>query len=241
MRRAKLSRLSQQSPTLLKSKASVESAASPMDELLGQVADYYSKKVLTHGATPPGVDWSCVPTQEMRFVQLFKVCEFDGPITLNDIGCGYGALLAFIGKRYRRKTIDYLGIDLSVEMIARARKRWKKRLTEPGLTAFEVGSSGFRSAHYGVASGVFNVKLNQPVALWEQMIAQTLNNMHASSQRGFAVNFLAPMLSGAEQIPELYRVPADVWRKYCEQTLGANVDLVEGYGLREYTLLVRKA
>ena len=240
MRRAKLSRLSQQSQAL-KSNASVSSAASPMDELLGQVAHYYSKKVLTHGATPLGVDWSCVPTQEMRFVQLLKVCEFDGPITLNDIGCGYGALLAFIGKRYRRKTIDYLGVDLSAEMIAQAKKRWKKRLAERALTAFQVGSSGFRPVDYAVASGVFNVKLNQPIELWEQMIAQTLNDMHASSKRGFAVNFLAPMPPSAKHIPELYRVPPDVWRGYCEQTLSASVELVEGYGLREYTLLIRKA
>ena len=207
-----------------------------MDELLGQVAHYYSKKVLTHGATPLGVDWSCLPTQEMRFVQLLKICEFDGPVTLNDIGCGYGALLALIGKRHRRKTIDYLGVDLSAEMIAHARKRWKRR----ALTAFQVGSNGFRPADYAVASGVFNVKLSQSVDLWEQMIAQTLSDMHATSKRGFAVNFLAPMPPSAEHIPELYRVPPDVWRSYCEQTLGANVELVEGYGLREYTLLVRK-
>ena len=219
----------------------MHAATSPLDEQLGQVAQYYSKKVLTYGATPLGVDWSCVPTQEMRFVQLLKICEFDGPVTLNDIGCGYGALLAFIGKRHRRKTIDYLGVDLSAEMIKQARKRWQRRWGECALTMFQVGCSSFRPADYAVASGVFNVKLNQPTDLWEQMIAQTLSEMHATSQRGFAVNFLAPMPDGARHIPELYRVPPGVWSCYCQQTLGAEVELIDGYGLREYTLLVRKA
>ena len=210
--------------------------ASGMDELLGQIAQYYSKKILTYGPTPLGVDWSCVPTQEMRFVQLLKVCVFDSPIRLNDVGCGYGALLAFLAKRHRKKAIDYLGVDLSPAMIAQAQRRWKNR----ALTSFQVASSGFRLADYAVASGIFNVKLTQPIALWERMIEQTLDEMHGTSQRGFAVNFLAPMPNDAPHIPELYRVPPEVWCRYCQQALGAQVELVTGYGLREYTLLVRK-
>ena len=210
-------------------------------ELLGQVEQYYSKKLLTYGPTPLGVDWSCVPTQEMRFVKLLKICEFegtfDGAIRLNDIGCGYGALLEFLGKRHRKKTIDYLGLDLSPAMIAQARKRWGNR----ALTSFGVASSGFRVADYTVASGIFNVKLAQPVKLWEQMIAQTIDEMHTSSQRGFAMNFLAPMPVGTPHIPELYSAPPEVWCSYCQQTVGAQVEVVTGYGLREYTLLVRKA
>ena len=211
--------------------------APTMDDLLGQVERYYSAKVLTYGPTPLGVDWSCVPTQEMRFVQLLKVCDFDGPLRLNDIGCGYGALLAFLGKRHRRKTIDYLGLDISPAMVAQAKKRWKHRAN----AAFEVASCGFRLADYAVASGIFNVKLSQPLALWEQMVARMLHDMHACSQRGFAVNFLAPLPDGVPQVAELYRVPPEVWSGYCQQTLGAQVEVVTGYGLREYTLLVRKA
>lgn len=207
-----------------------------LNKLFGEVEQYYSKKILTHGPSPLGVDWSCVPTQEMRFVQLLKINLFDDAIKLNDIGCGYGALLAFLSKRHRRKTIDYLGVDVSPAMIAEAQKRWKKR----AFTAFQIASSGFRVADYAVASGIFNVKLSQPDALWEQMIAQTLDEMHATSQRGFAVNFLAPMPDGTPHIPELYSAPPEVWCNYCQQTLGAQVEVVTGYGLREYTLLVRK-
>lgn len=231
---------------LVMSTVAITSADAPrptadLADLLGQVEQYYSKKILTYGPTPLGVDWSCVPTQEMRFVQLLKICESDNAFAaamrLNDVGCGYGALLAFLGKRHRKKTIDYMGLDVSPAMIAHAQKRWKNR----ALTSFQVASSGFRMADYAVASGIFNVKLTQPTALWEQMIAQTLDDMHATSQRGFAVNFLSPMPDGAPRIPELYCAPPDIWRSYCQQTLGAQVEVVTGYGLREYTLLVRKA
>ena len=139
--------------------ADVSRARQDLDDLFGQVEQYYSKKMTAYGPTPLGVDWSCMPTQEMRFVQLLKIFAFQGDandtIALNDIGCGYGALLAFLSKRYRKKMIDYLGVDLSPAMIAQATKLWKKR----PATSFQLGSNGYRVADYAVASGIFNVKL----------------------------------------------------------------------------------
>ena len=55
------------------------------------ISDYYTAKIRKFGATPLGVDWTCLPTQELRFVQLLKVCDFTSPLSLNDLGCGYGA------------------------------------------------------------------------------------------------------------------------------------------------------
>ena len=68
---------------------------------------YYSRKVLRYGATPLGVDWSCVPTQELRFVQLLKLFDTKVAFSVNDIGCGYGALLTIMSARFKRLSIDY--------------------------------------------------------------------------------------------------------------------------------------
>lgn len=203
-----------------------------LEQLLADVEQYYTQKVTTHGATPLGVDWSCVPTQEMRFVQLLKLCSFDSPLSLNDVGCGYGALLAFLAKRFRSKAVDYLGIDLSPAMIAQARQKWRRRRE----TEFAVGSISPRIADYSIASGIFNVKLSQAVDVWEHFTAKTLANMHKTSRRGFAVNFLSPLASHA---PELYCVHPDIWREHCERAFNTKVEVISGYGMREYTLLAR--
>ncbi|MDP1566239.1 MAG: methyltransferase domain-containing protein [Polaromonas sp.] len=208
-----------------------------LEGLLAEVGQYYSRRVDTYGATPLGVDWSCVPTQQMRFVHLLKLCNFDGAISLNDVGCGYGALLSFLAKRFRGKAVDYLGIDLSPAMIAHAQVLWKKRQD----TAFAVASISPRTADYSIASGIFNVKLNQPVELWEHFVAKTLADMHATSRRGFAVNFLGPSSTPMTAIPELYSAHPDVWRQHCEQAFNSRVEIITGYGMREYTLLVRTA
>jgi SAM-dependent methyltransferase len=201
------------------------------------IAHYYSRKVRMHGPTPLGADWPCMPTQELRFVQLLRLCDFSRPFALDDLGCGYGALLAFLAKRHRRSRIDYLGIDLSPAMLVEARRLWGRRSN----TQFILGHASPRVADYSVASGIFNVKLHQSAGIWTRFIQTTLTGMHASSHRGFAVNFLAPLAAGVEGKIELYRAPAQVWRQFCEDQLQARVEVLENYGLREYTLLVRRA
>lgn len=212
---------------------------SPLTALAAVHADieaYYSRKVLRYGATPLGVDWSCIPTQELRFVQLLKLFEAKEAFSVNDIGCGYGALLKFTSKRFMRLNIDYWGVDLSLAMIDEAKRISAKHK----LAQFSVASSSPRMADYCVASGIFNVKLQQPASLWTGFIKTTLADLYINSRIGFAVNFLAPLADDIVGRPELYRAPASYWQSYCEQTFNAQVTLIESYGMREYTLLVRR-
>lgn len=204
-------------------------------DLYGTIEGYYSSKVLKHGPTPLGVDWSCVPTQEMRFVQLLKLCNFSRPVSINDIGCGYGALISHMEKRHRGKTITYVGVDLSPAMVAHASRLWKSR----PRTTFLRGSAAPHPANYSIASGVFNVRLTQSGAIWERYIASTLKQMSETSDLGFAVNFLVPPPLCRPGVAELYYADPEVWRTFCEHDLGADVEVLTGYGMQEYTLLVR--
>lgn len=206
-----------------------------LDGLYAAIERYYTTKVTTHGPTPLGVDWPCTPTQELRFVQLLRLCDFKTPFSLNDIGCGYGAILRLLAQRHRRLPIDYLGVDLSPAMVLQARRLWRQRAS----TEFMVGNASPRSADYSIASGIFNVQLNQPEAAWLEFIKTTLFAMHATSRLGFAVNFLAPLGDSFVSQQELYRAPAEFWAGYCADELGMTVEILANYGMREYTLLAR--
>lgn len=205
----------------------------PPADVLQDVAAYYTQKVLRFGPTAHGVDWTCVPTQEMRFVQLLKLCDFSRELSLNDLGCGYGALLAHLADRHRHARVDYLGVDLSSDMIAQAVRLWKDR---PGTT-FASGHRLPRCADYSVASGIFNVKLDHSLPRWEAYVRSTLADLHDKSRQGYAVNFLGPV--GVSGPRELYRTPALPWVRFCEQELGARVEVLDDYGMREFTLLAR--
>jgi len=199
-----------------------------------RIEAYYTDKISRHGVGPRGVDWTCTATQELRFVQLLKLCDFSRPFSLNDIGCGYGALVGFLARRHPEADIDYLGVDLSPAMISRARHRHRGAQGRRFLAGNEIP----RIADYALASGVMNVMLDHPRALWEEFVADTLRRMHAASRRGFAVNFMADKLDGTAT-EGLYCTDPSRWILFCEQTLGCVVEIVGGYGMREFTLLVR--
>ena len=99
-----------------------------------------------------------------------------------------------------------------------------------------------RLADYSLASGIFNVKLACPLPEWEALVAGTLDNLKRHSRLGYAVNFIAPPAPGQASPPELYRPAAERWLDHIADTqAGAEVTLLRGYGLPEYTLLVRPA
>ena len=199
---------------------------------------YYSAKVARYGATPMGVDWSCQATQSLRFVQLLKICNFSAAFSLNDIGCGYGALAAFLAVRHPKSKIDYLGVDLSRSMIQRARRRH----TGPDRR-FGTRTTGFRIADYSVASGIMNVSLGHSRATWEGFVARTLAQMRRTSRLGFSVNFLAattsPTASVDRSVDDLYCTGPERWIRYCEDELDCSVRTLAGYGMKEFTLLAR--
>jgi SAM-dependent methyltransferase len=206
-----------------------------VDDICASVEAYYSAKLARHGANALGVDWTCAATQWLRFVQLLKVCSFDAPFSLNDLGCGYGALATFLAERYP-VAVDYLGIDLSRVMVQRARRRHRGDRT----TRFAVGRTCPRLADYTVASGVMNVTLGVTVPLWEEYVRYLLADMHRNTRRGFAVNFLVAPTPGAPA-DQLYCPRPELWRQYCLEAFGGSVELLDDYGLREFTLLVRQS
>jgi SAM-dependent methyltransferase len=210
-----------------------------VQRIYSDVEAYYGARVAKYGATPLGVDWSCQATQSLRFVQLLKICDFSTPFSLNDVGCGYGALCAFLAIRYPDVGIDYLGVDLAKAMVSRARRRFARTDRR-----FVVGQASPRLADYSVASGIMNVNVGYPRADWEGFVAAMLRDMRRTSRRGFSVNFMNDRVTASEapddsQATRLYRTSPERWIPYCENALGCSVETLDNYGMREFTLLLR--
>lgn len=209
--------------------------ASGQDDLLNEVAGYYTGKLAVHGETPRGVDWNGEEGQFLRFAQLERVLPEGGAFSLNDLGCGYGALLDFLGSRH--PGLSYAGIDVSAAMVEAARKRHAGR---PGVR-FVASARPDAPADYGVASGIFNVRLGRGDEEWGQHVEATLDVLHATSTRGFAFNCLTAYSDPPRMRPDLYY--ADPCRLFdlCKRRYARDVALLHDYGLYEFTILVRKA
>jgi SAM-dependent methyltransferase len=202
---------------------------------LASVADYYSGKVRTHGATPNGVDWNGAEGQQLRFDMLLKVVspEMSAP-KLDDFGCGYGALLDHL-QTTGREAWDYCGIDISPSMIEAARDRHPREADR-----FVVGERSSRVAEFAVASGIFNVRLDTTLDSWERQIETTLDTLHESTTRGFAFNCLTTYSDPPRRKDYLYYGDPCRYFDLCKRRYSRNIALLHDYGLYEFTLLVRK-
>ena len=198
---------------------------------LDEVGRYYSDKLARHGASPRGVDWKGAESQELRFAQLLRVCEAPGSFSVNDIGCGYGALYDYLCGLGRQ--CDYLGVDISKSMIAKARELHHR-------ARFTVGQRAERTADYSLASGIFNVRLSASDDAWLGHLLETLAAMDAGSRRGFAFNCLTKYSDAAMMQDYLYYADPCRLFDHCKTHFSKNVALLHDYGLYEFTILVRK-
>lgn len=202
--------------------------------ILKEVSDYYSAKLAEHGDSPKGVDWNGEESQVLRFEQLTKIIQQDAGFSVNDYGCGYGALLDYLNDRYA--DFNYYGCDISSDMInaAQAKHRDIQR------ARFYVAAVPEAISDYGVASGVFNVRLGHSDAEWKEYLEQTLDTLDRTSRCGFAFNCLTSY-SDAEKMRNYlyYADPLELF-DYCKKRYSRHVALLHDYGLYEFTILVRK-
>ena len=203
--------------------------------LLRKVEEYYTAKVMAHGPTAQGVDWNSASSQHLRFQQLLRVVEYErGPFSLNDIGCGYGALAAYL--QPSGNVFQYHGFDLSAEMIRLAHEHYGHLAN----CRFSHTLEAFVPAHYTVASGIFNVKLDTETEEWKAYMLDTIDQLSTLSTQGFAFNVLTSYADPERMRPELYYADPCFLFDYCQRRYSRWVAVLHDYGLYEFTIVVRK-
>jgi SAM-dependent methyltransferase len=203
-------------------------------DLLTEVAEYYTSKLAQHGETPQGVDWNGEESQTLRFEHLSKIISTSSPFSVNDLGCGYGAFYDFLAHRYA--LFSYSGIDVSKGMIRSAEQRYQDRKQ----ARFMLSSEPEQVADYGVASGIFNVRLGRSNDEWRSYLEATLDTLDRTSRLGFAFNCLTSYSDADKMRDYLYYADPCALFDLCKRRYSKSVALLHDYGLYEFTILVRK-
>ena len=203
--------------------------------LLDDVSTYYAAKIAEHGDTPRGVDWNGEDSQMARFAQLCKIIDSKTPdFSVNDLGCGYGALLDYLRDNFG--TCTYLGADVSHEMIKVA----EQRHAAADRARFITSAQPDEVADYGLASGIFNVRLGRSDAEWFDYLQATLAVLDRTSSLGFAFNCLTSYSDQDKKRNYLYYADPCCLFDLCKSRFSSQVALLHDYGLYEFTILVRK-
>jgi SAM-dependent methyltransferase len=204
------------------------------ETITAKVAGYYSKRLAEHGPTPRGVDWNSPGSQQLRFAKLLEIVDAEGPFSINDYGCGYGAMAEFLEAGGAEAA--YHGFDIAEDMIRCARERH----AGPGR-AWTSDRDALEPADYTVASGIFNVRLDVDEGSWRSYVLSTLDQISALSRRGFAFNMLTAYADADKMRDDLYYADPSFFFEHCVERFGRNVALLHDYPLYEFTLLVRLA
>ena len=207
-----------------------------LNGIIKAIDHYYSSKVTEFGATPKGVDWNSLESQEIRFKQLCQVINLEKDFSVLDYGCGFASMYNYLVDRFFE--YQYTGFDISVEMIRKAlelnsnKSNFKVIQNENELNEL--------SFDFALASGVFNVKLNNDSEIWQQYIENEVEKLNTLSKRGFSFNMLTKYSDREYCKDYLHYADPEFWFARCKTRYSRNVALLHDYDLYEFTIVVRK-
>lgn len=205
---------------------------------------YFSNTLKQHGASPKGADWRDGDAQKLRFRQLCQIFNReDRPpesaagqdlVRIVDYGCGYGALLQYLEKN--DTAVDYLGLDLTPDMVRAARELHKGKQN----CRFEEASLLVDDTDYTLCSGTFNIMPEGLEDGWQSYVVSCLDNINAFSKKGFAFNLLTSYNDADKVKPHLFYGDPLFFLDLCLARYSRNVALLHDYGAFEFTILVKK-
>lgn len=202
--------------------------------MLDKISEFYTKSFLLHGATPQGVGWKDVKSQDLRFEQLCKVISKQDEkrgITINDFGCGYGAMFKYLNDRFQIRR--YYGYDICSDIIKAAKENNTYK-----NAVFIISPKVTHTADYSFISGTFTVKLATSTKIWTNYVKNTLIDISKKSRKGFAFNALTIYTDWASK--DAYYADPIHFFTFCKQFISKYVSLINDYPLFEWTILVKK-
>jgi SAM-dependent methyltransferase len=210
-------------------------AGESVSNLRFDVAAYYASKLALHGPTSRGVDWNGAASHELRHRQFLRLLDGAADASVLDLGCGFGDFLRFLRSEGYRG--PFIGYDVAPVMIAEA-----SRLHGEGSDRlWRVGAKPAETADFAIASGIFNLKGDEPTDTWARYVRDTIDVLAQAGRRGFAFNVLSLSSDPDRRAAHLYYADAIEMLSHCLSRYGRSVALLQDYGLYEFTVIVRRS
>jgi len=207
-----------------------------LQETLSGISDLYTDNLKTHGISSKSVGWKDDDSHQLRFKKLIQVIDPGDAhqgISVNDLGCGYGAMFQYLEEMKAIQLDQYFGYDISDDMLDQA----KKLIADP--KAHWIKQSKLeQKADYSFQSGIFNVKFDIDDDAWIDYVKNILLNMAEMSERGFSFNALTTYVDWKQD--NLFYADPFFFFDFCKKNISRFVSLIHDYPLYEWTMLVRK-
>lgn len=200
---------------------------------LSSIEELYTNNLEEFGISSKSVGWPNTEGHILRFEKLLGSFDFNNQFSLNDLGCGYGAILDYFV--LKKLPINcYYGYDISQNMLDSL-----DISKYPMVTIAKHCSSRLSTlADFSVASGIFNVKFDESEDKWLAYIIKTIDIMNEFSVKGFSFNLLTSYVEFKKN--HLYYGDPLFFFDYCKKNYSRYVSLIHDYRLWEWTIVVKK-
>lgn len=217
---------------------SAEETLRQADNLLLPVSAAYRRRLGQCGPTPKGAFWVSQQTVIQRFDILTRAFDpidiAHGGVTIRDFGCGYGALFDYLQAKPIMNHSRYIGYDITQSMLDACAQRIKD-----SRASFRHSAKPGTAADYTLVSGTFNLKLDADDEDWLSYVEASLVLLWETTTKTMAFNMLDrrqfdPTMSG------LYYSDHERMLAFCLEALSPKVEIIENYGLPDFTVIVRR-
>ncbi len=204
-----------------------------LERAWNDIENYFSRGLDQYGVSPQAVGSKDADAQRLRFDNLAYALNRppNRPVTVNDFGCGYGALFSFLDNLTTIRLGKYYGYDVSASMLDAASEQTDARATF--IRSHEIT----KDADYSFVSGTFNDKPTASSETWLRYVELMVEQLAAHSRIGFAFNLLSSYVDF--QAPNLFYADPLHFFSYCKTYVSPYVTLLHDYPLYEWTIAVR--
>lgn len=204
--------------------------------ILAPVAKSYDLALKHYGPKHKAVAWRNEERQQRRFHIFFGLLAYDtarDDITINDLGCGYGAMFDTFKELPQFRDGTYFGYDISRSMIAAA----KKEILDP-RAIFINSHLATEKADYSFVSGTYNMKMQAHDRDWRDYIEENLVHLWSKTRIGLGFNMLNVQSPLREKT--LFYADPDHFIAFCEKYLKGQIRMVDLLHPNEFVIFVRK-
>ena len=195
--------------------------------VFSEIANFYDNRVKKYGYHPCACDYGRTESQQRKFSVMSQITDYSHATVL-DVGCGFVDYAEYLSKKYQ--AVKYYGVDLSREMIAKA------RLAHPQLNLricnfLELPQE--ESYDIITANGIFYLLGAQA----ESVMFKIVSEMVRRSRRGVVFNSLSSWATIREK-GEYYANPFEVV-DMCRK-LSPWITLRHDYLPHDFTIFISK-
>ena len=206
------------------------------EELLEPVNRIFSRAVKTYGSDPKAAAWRDKERQFRRFqifAGLFETVSDEVGFSVNDLGCGYGAMFEAYQNLPSFRNARYFGYDISIGMLNEARTK----ISDPRASWIH-SHEAIHEADFSFVSGTYNLNMGADRDLWRQYIEKNLLQLWSKTRVALGFNMLS--MHSPKRQNSLYYGDPDHFHTFCQTHMGGRALLVDRLAPEEFVVFVTR-